>query len=127
VQLPLLWYSKRKRRSGLFFWQAELRPGVSKGTIRWEELETFQHRKVLFSLPALAAMLLIGQSNRQPFDVVALGDNGQRLRSRSYIFPEYFTDWLRSSIVVISLQLDREKSGSAAFFLLSAFTRDHES
>src|SRR5438874_4346073 len=120
---------KEEKTQRAFLWQAELRPGVPKGTICWEELENFQHRKYFFSLPGISCHAVNRpERTNEPFDVVALGDNGQRLRSRSYIFPEYFTDWHPfGSILVISFTAGQGKEWLGRLFVFDPrVTRDHE-
>src|SRR5437870_7412872 len=110
---------KEEKTQRAFLWQAELRLGAPKGTVCWEELEKFQHGKYFFSLPGNSCYSAHRPERvTRPFDVIALDGNGHRLRARSYIFPEYFTDWHSfGSILIVSFTLGEQREWLGRLFL----------
>jgi signal transduction histidine kinase len=120
---------KEEATQRAFLWQAKLRPGAPKGTIIWEELEKFQHRKYFFSLPGSSCYAARPSTPATGmFDVIALDENGRRLRPNPYAFPEYFIDWHPfRSILVISFSVGGEKQWVGRLFIFDpGARRDHE-
>jgi signal transduction histidine kinase len=107
---------REEKRQRTFLWEAKRTPGTQGCVLSWEELETFQQQRYFFSLPGNSCYAI--RRPAQPFDVLSLGTQGERLGRVSYTFPDYFLAWhVFMSLLVVSFTLGEEEEWSGRLFL----------
>jgi len=110
---------REEKQLRAFLWQAERIPGTQKCVLNWEELETFQQRRYLFSLPGTACYAIRRpERSARPYDLLAVRERGERVGRGSYEFPDYFLDYhVFTSLLVVSFNFGEEKGWSGRLFL----------